>query len=61
LHHNFVVRNRRIVLTGGPNWTIDPEGRNDDYLLILTDPELTPADQQEFNRLRPAVSVGCAD
>lgn len=53
LHHKFAVLDRHIVLTGSYNWTIDSEERNFDHMLILRDPNLVQAYQQEFERLWP--------
>ncbi len=51
LHHKFAVLDRHIVLTGSYNWTLDSEERNFDHMLVLRDPDLALAYQQEFERL----------
>lgn len=56
LHHKFAVLDRQIVLTGSYNWTVDSEEKNFDHMLILRDPDLVDAYQQEFERLWPAES-----
>lgn len=56
LHHKFAVLDRQIVLTGSYNWTVDSEEKNFDHMLILRDPDLVVAYQQEFERLWPAES-----
>jgi cardiolipin hydrolase len=53
LHHKFAVLDRHIVLTGSYNWTVESEERNFDHMLILKDPDLVMAYQQEFERLWP--------
>ncbi|TAM78864.1 MAG: hypothetical protein EPN47_21045 [Acidobacteria bacterium] len=53
LHHKFAVLDRQIVLTGSYNWTVESEEQNFDHLLILRDPDLVLAYQQEFERLWP--------
>jgi phosphatidylserine/phosphatidylglycerophosphate/cardiolipin synthase-like enzyme len=53
LHHKFAVLDRHIVLTGSYNWTVDSEERNFDHMLVLRDPDLVLAYQQEFERLWP--------
>ena len=53
LHHKFAVLDRHIVLTGSYNWTLDSEERNFDHMLVLRDPNLVLAYQQEFERLWP--------
>jgi len=53
LHHKFAVLDRHIVLTGSYNWTLDSEERNFDHMLVLRDPDLALAYQQEFERLWP--------
>lgn len=54
LHHKFAVLDRHIVLTGSYNWTLDSEERNLDHILVLRDPRLVLAYQEEFERLWPA-------
>jgi cardiolipin hydrolase len=53
LHHKFAVLDRHIVLTGSYNWTVESEEQNFDHMLILRDPDLVLAYQQEFERLWP--------
>ena len=53
LHHKFAVLDRHIVLTGSYNWTLDSEERNLDHILVLRDPRLALAYQEEFERLWP--------
>lgn len=53
LHHKFAVLDHHIVLTGSYNWTLDSEERNFDHMLVLRDPDLVLAYQQEFERLWP--------
>ncbi|HXH50797.1 MAG TPA: phospholipase D-like domain-containing protein [Terriglobia bacterium] len=53
LHHKFAVLDRQIVLTGSYNWTVESEEQNFDHMLILRDPDLVLAYQQEFERLWP--------
>ena len=58
LHHKFAVLDRDIVLAGSYNWTIDSEERNFDHMLVLRDPDLVLAYQQEFERLWPGEVKG---
>lgn len=51
LHHKFVVLDRQVVLAGSYNWTVESEEGNFDHLLVLRDPALVSAYQQEFERL----------
>jgi mitochondrial cardiolipin hydrolase len=53
LHHKFAVLDGQIVLAGSYNWTIESEEQNFDHLLVLRDPEIVLAYQQEFERLWP--------
>lgn len=53
LHHKFAVLDHHIALTGSYNWTVDSEERNFDHMLVLRDPDLVSAYQQEFERLWP--------
>lgn len=58
LHHKFAVLDGDTVLTGSYNWTIESEEQNYDHMLIIRDPKLVLAYQQEFDRLWPAGSKG---
>lgn len=60
LHHKFAVLDRHIVLTGSYNWTIDSEERNFDHMLVLRDPDIVFAYQQEFERLWPVEAKSSA-
>lgn len=53
LHHKLAVLDRHIVLMGSYNWTVDSQERNFDHMLVLRDPDLAKAYQQEFERLWP--------
>jgi mitochondrial cardiolipin hydrolase len=53
LHHKFAVLDSHTVLTGSYNWTIESEEQNFEHLLVLRDPNLVLAYQQEFERLWP--------
>jgi len=57
LHHKFAVLDRHIVLTGSYNWTLDSEERNLDHILVLRDPRLVLAYQEEFERLWPVGAI----
>ncbi len=54
LHHKFVLLDRRVVLAGSYNWTVESEEQNYDHMLIIRDTELVLAYQQEFERLWPS-------
>lgn len=54
LHHKFAVLDRHIVLTGSYNWTLESDEQNYDHLMIIRDPGLVLAYQQEFDRLWPS-------
>lgn len=54
LHHKFAVLDSNILLTGSYNWTIESEEQNYDHMLIIRDPKLVLAYQQEFDRLWPS-------
>lgn len=60
LHHKFAVLDRRIVLTGSYNWTLESEEENHDHVLIIRDPKLVLAYQEEFDRLWPNESQSSA-
>lgn len=56
LHHKFAILDRSIVLAGSYNWTMESEEGNYDHLLVLPDPEIVQAYQQEFDRLWPSAN-----
>lgn len=60
LHHKFAVLDRRIVLAGSYNWTIESEEQNYDHVLIIRNPKIVLAYQQEFDRLWPSGAEGSA-
>jgi phosphatidylserine/phosphatidylglycerophosphate/cardiolipin synthase-like enzyme len=51
LHHKFAIVDRRILLTGSYNWTLDSENENYEGLLIVEDPALVESYQEEFEAL----------
>lgn len=51
LHHKFAILDRRIVLAGSYNWTLESEEENYDHLLVLQEPQLAAAYLEEFERL----------
>lgn len=61
LHHKFAVLDHHVLLTGSYNWTIESEEQNYDHMLIIRDPKLVLAYQQEFDRLWPSHSGGPED
>jgi mitochondrial cardiolipin hydrolase len=53
LHHKFAILDHHIVLAGSYNWTVESEEQNFDHVLILREPDVVLAHQQEFERLWP--------
>lgn len=53
LHHKFAILDRKIVLAGSYNWTLESEEGNYDYMLVLSEPALVAAYQEEFDALWP--------
>ncbi len=56
LHHKFAILDRRIVLAGSYNWTLESE-QNFENLLIIRDENVAAAFQAEFDGLWAAASV----
>lgn len=57
MHHKFAILDSSVVLTGSYNWTLESEEENFDSLLILHEPEVVTAYQQEFSALWSAAQV----
>lgn len=53
LHHKFAILDRKIVLAGSYNWTLESEEGNYDSMLVLSEPTLAAAYQEEFDALWP--------
>lgn len=52
MHNKFAVIDSRLVITGSYNWTASAEVRNDENLLIFTEPaSLIQAYEKEFEKL----------
>jgi len=51
MHHKFVILDRRTVLTGSYNWTLESEEQNYEGLIILRDPKVTDSYAKEFAAL----------
>jgi phosphatidylserine/phosphatidylglycerophosphate/cardiolipin synthase-like enzyme len=51
MHHKFLVADDRVVATGSFNWTREAECCNWENLVILDDPGLARAFEEEFRRI----------
>lgn len=51
LHHKVILIDDQIVITGSYNFTASAERSNDENLVIINDPAIARAYQQEFERL----------
>jgi phosphatidylserine/phosphatidylglycerophosphate/cardiolipin synthase-like enzyme len=51
MHHKFIILDRRSVLTGSYNWTLESEEENYDNLVLLREPELVEIYRREFEAL----------
>jgi len=56
MHHKFVVLDRRTVLTGSYNWTLESEDENHENLIISDDQALVEAYSGEFEALWTAAA-----
>lgn len=51
MHHKFIVIDRRIVVTGSFNFTVEADEKNDENVIIITDPAIADRYIQELNRV----------
>jgi phosphatidylserine/phosphatidylglycerophosphate/cardiolipin synthase-like enzyme len=51
MHHKFALLDRRTVLIGSYNWTLESEEQNFEGLVVLSDPEAVAVYQSEFAAL----------
>lgn len=57
MHHKFAILDSSVILTGSYNWTLESEEENFESLLILREPEVVTAYQQEFSALWSAAEA----
>ena len=51
LHHEVVIVDERIVMTGSLNFSTSAETKNDENVLIIDNPEIAALYMQEFERV----------
>jgi phosphatidylserine/phosphatidylglycerophosphate/cardiolipin synthase-like enzyme len=51
MHHKYVVRDRRTVLTGSTNWTDDSWSREENLIATVVSPEVAAAFGLDFEQL----------
>jgi phosphatidylserine/phosphatidylglycerophosphate/cardiolipin synthase-like enzyme len=51
MHNKFAIIDGQSLITGSFNWTLTAEERNEENLLIITDPETLEKYEQRFNYL----------
>lgn len=51
MHHKFAIFDRQRLLTGSYNWTRSAASSNEENFIIVDDPRLRSAFQEEFDRL----------
>jgi len=51
MHHKFAIFDGEIVLTGSYNWTRSAADKNEENIVILSDPELLRSFGREFEKL----------
>lgn len=51
MHNKFAVIDGKILITGSFNWTATAEAKNEENLLIITDPSLIVKFQDRFEQL----------
>jgi phosphatidylserine/phosphatidylglycerophosphate/cardiolipin synthase-like enzyme len=57
MHHKYVVRDGRTVLTGSMNWTEDSWRRQENVVVVIDSPELAQAYRLNFEELWRAETV----
>ena len=58
LHHKFGVVDRTTIITGSHNWSDAANRKNDETLLVLTNPVIAAHYQREFERLYSNSTLG---
>ena len=51
MHNKFAILDSQVLITGSFNWTAGAEEKNDENLLIMTDPALIKKYQDRFETL----------
>ena len=51
MHHKFVILDRKAVVTGSYNWTVESEEQNYENVLIIRDPSVVLPYAVEFEEL----------
>jgi len=51
MHNKFAIIDNRLLLTGSYNWTFSANNRNDENLMVITDPEIIEIFQNQFINL----------
>ena len=58
MHHKFMVIDGEVVVTGSYNWSRSADDRNFENAVVIRDPEVAEAFEEEFERLWEALSKG---
>jgi phosphatidylserine/phosphatidylglycerophosphate/cardiolipin synthase-like enzyme len=51
MHHKFVVVDGKIMVTGSYNWSYSAEEKNDENLIVISNPDIAKFYEAEFNRI----------
>lgn len=51
MHHKFIIFDKRLVMTGSYNFSDRAENRNDENVLIVSDPSVIKKYQEQFEKL----------
>jgi phosphatidylserine/phosphatidylglycerophosphate/cardiolipin synthase-like enzyme len=51
MHHKFMIVDGRIVVTGSYNWSYSAEERNDENLIVISNPDVVRFYEAEFQRV----------
>jgi phosphatidylserine/phosphatidylglycerophosphate/cardiolipin synthase-like enzyme len=58
MHHKVLIIDRRLVVTGSYNFSASAEGRNDENVLIVEDPQVAALYLAEFERIYQLANRG---
>jgi phosphatidylserine/phosphatidylglycerophosphate/cardiolipin synthase-like enzyme len=51
MHHKFIVVDGRVVVTGSYNWSYSAEERNDENMIVVSNPDVARLYEAEFQRV----------
>ena len=61
MHHKVMIIDKKIVITGSYNFSINAEKNNDENIVIIENPSLAKKYLEEFNKLYDEDFKGCSN